>query len=339
MRSGRALEHLPAVAAGVRRRGITAGQVARDRRRSPDEPNSAPPPPSRASTSARSTRRWSRSRTAAAHAAAGAGGAPLPGPALDPDGPEPDPTEGRRLTVARHADGRGHAAGSSWTRWAGRRCRPRSSRSCRPPAPRAMTAPGRSSNADALVQLCRQPARRRAACRRCARGKPHVVVRPRRRRPRRPAPRPRRGATGFGARSPPPAPAGWPATAHPRIVMVPRRASRWTWAGTSGSSRRTSAGRRAVATGTASSPAATPRPTGATCTTCSSGSTVEATGLENSGLVCERHQPRCITASGSSDDPVGRWRTWRPDGTEIAHRPTAAGRQLGAGRRPYAGLP
>ena len=25
--------------------------------------------------------------------------------ALDPDGPEPDPTEGRRLTIAKHADG------------------------------------------------------------------------------------------------------------------------------------------------------------------------------------------------------------------------------------------
>jgi hypothetical protein len=25
--------------------------------------------------------------------------------ALDPDGPEPDPTAGRRLTIARHADG------------------------------------------------------------------------------------------------------------------------------------------------------------------------------------------------------------------------------------------
>ena len=27
--------------------------------------------------------------------------------ALDPDGTEPDPTEGRRLTMARHADGSG----------------------------------------------------------------------------------------------------------------------------------------------------------------------------------------------------------------------------------------
>ena len=34
---------------------------------------------------------------------------------LDPDGPEPDPTEGRPLTLAKHADGSLSPAGSNST--------------------------------------------------------------------------------------------------------------------------------------------------------------------------------------------------------------------------------
>ncbi len=63
---------------------------------------------------------------------------------LDQDGPEPDSTEERFLSVAKHADGSGtgrfHLTRSAW-----RSCRPRWSRSCRRTAPRVTPVPGPSS--------------------------------------------------------------------------------------------------------------------------------------------------------------------------------------------------
>jgi hypothetical protein len=41
------------------------------------------------------------------------------------------------------------------------------------------------------------------------------------------------------------------------------------------------------------------------------------TSLENSGLVCERHHTKVHHGFRIERDPGGRWRTWRPDGTEI----------------------
>jgi hypothetical protein len=41
------------------------------------------------------------------------------------------------------------------------------------------------------------------------------------------------------------------------------------------------------------------------------------TSLENSGLVCERHHTKVHHGFRIQRDPSGRWRTWRPDGTEI----------------------
>ena len=102
VRAGRTLEHLPAVAAGFAAGLITADQIAviapvTTRR-------TWPRPPTKASTSPRSTRCWPTSPPPAAHdqlrqvvqhyLAR-----------LDPDGPEPDPTEGRSLTITRHDDG------------------------------------------------------------------------------------------------------------------------------------------------------------------------------------------------------------------------------------------
>jgi hypothetical protein len=46
------------------------------------------------------------------------------------------------------------------------------------------------------------------------------------------------------------------------------------------------------------------------------------TSLDNSALLCERHSHLVsTTASGSNDNPTARWRTWRPDGTEIRTGP------------------
>ncbi|RBY93615.1 endonuclease [Blastococcus sp. TF02-8] len=41
------------------------------------------------------------------------------------------------------------------------------------------------------------------------------------------------------------------------------------------------------------------------------------TSLENSGLLCERHHTKVHHGFRIERDPAGRWRTYRPDGTEI----------------------
>jgi hypothetical protein len=41
------------------------------------------------------------------------------------------------------------------------------------------------------------------------------------------------------------------------------------------------------------------------------------TSLENSALLCERHHTKAHHGFRVERDPGGRWRTWRPDGTEI----------------------
>ena len=41
------------------------------------------------------------------------------------------------------------------------------------------------------------------------------------------------------------------------------------------------------------------------------------TNLENSALLCERHHTKVHHGFRVHRDPGGRWRTWRPDGTEI----------------------
>jgi hypothetical protein len=41
------------------------------------------------------------------------------------------------------------------------------------------------------------------------------------------------------------------------------------------------------------------------------------TSLENSALLCERHHTKVHHGFRVERDPSGRWRTFRPDGTEI----------------------
>ena len=41
------------------------------------------------------------------------------------------------------------------------------------------------------------------------------------------------------------------------------------------------------------------------------------TCLENSALLCERHHTKVHHGFRVQRDPDGRWRTYRPDGTEI----------------------
>ena len=45
------------------------------------------------------------------------------------------------------------------------------------------------------------------------------------------------------------------------------------------------------------------------------------TSLENSALLCERHHTKVHHGFRVERQPTGRWRTWRPDGTEILLHP------------------
>jgi hypothetical protein len=102
VRSGRALAHLPATAAAFADGAVTAGQVAVIAPIAAEEARAA------AEAQGVDLRAIERSLVAVAE---GDAHAQLPQvvhvylAALDPDGTEPDPTDGRRLSIARHADG------------------------------------------------------------------------------------------------------------------------------------------------------------------------------------------------------------------------------------------
>ena len=104
VRSGRALEHLPATAAAFAAGTITAGQVATIAPIAGDDELAA------AAEQRVNLGAIEESILAVAEGEAHdklAQVVHLYRDALDPDGTEPDPTEGRRLSLVRHADGSG----------------------------------------------------------------------------------------------------------------------------------------------------------------------------------------------------------------------------------------
>jgi hypothetical protein len=96
---------------------------------------------------------------------------------LNPDGTEPDPTEGRSLTLSKHVDGsltlRGEldAVGGEKTPSAGRSCRPRWNPSSRPTGPPATCAPAPSNSATRSSSSPTTPSPP-AACPSCAPSSP-----------------------------------------------------------------------------------------------------------------------------------------------------------------------
>src|SRR4051812_16576317 len=104
VRSGRALEHLPATAAAFADGAVTAGQVA-----------AIAPIASEAALAAAAEQGVDLDAIEQSLVAVAVGEAHAQLPqvvhvyleALDPDGAEPDPTGGRRFTMSRHADGSG----------------------------------------------------------------------------------------------------------------------------------------------------------------------------------------------------------------------------------------
>src|SRR4051812_23850919 len=104
VRSGRALEHLPAAAAAFADGALTAGQVAVIAPIAGEEERTAAVQQGidlgaiEASLIAVASGEAHDKLAQVVH---------VYREALDPDGPEPDPTEGRRLSMVRHADGSG----------------------------------------------------------------------------------------------------------------------------------------------------------------------------------------------------------------------------------------
>ncbi|WP_245177396.1 HNH endonuclease signature motif containing protein [Geodermatophilus sp. DF01_2] len=52
------------------------------------------------------------------------------------------------------------------------------------------------------------------------------------------------------------------------------------------------------------------------------------TDLDNAALLCERHHTKVHHGFRVERRPDGRWRTWRPDGTEILIGPRRTGPPL-----------
>ena len=53
-----------------------------------------------------------------------------------------------------------------------------------------------------------------------------------------------------------------------------------------------------------------------------------ATDLDNAALLCERHHTKAHHGFRVERQPDGRWRTWRPDGSEILIGPGRTGPPL-----------
>ncbi|MGY1643522.1 DUF222 domain-containing protein [Geodermatophilus sp. SYSU D00703] len=316
VRAGRACEHLPAVAAAFAAGHVTADQVAvvapvvtGERRAAAAEQGVDLAEVDAVLADVAVQRPYEELRQVVQHYLA----------RLDTDGPEPDPTEGRRLAIARHADGSltgrfdldavggeklqaalesivqaGRCAGDTRTR------------------PQVL--------ADALVQLCDNAL---AAGRLpILRGhKPQVLVKVGLADLADPAPGPGAAETGFGAVLSAARARGLACDAQvTRIVLGPDGAPL-----DHGRTLRLVPPhlRRAVEVRDGGCVFAG---CGAPTWWCDVHHLLEwihggETSLENSALLCERHHTKVHHGFRIDRRPDGRWRTRRPDGTEIPTGP------------------
>jgi hypothetical protein len=234
---------------------------------------------------------------------------------LDPDGPEPDPTEGRSVSIARHADG-GLTARVELDAVGGEKF-------CA--ALESLVQAGRCAGdlrtraqrlGDALVQLC-DTALAAGSLPILRTVKPHVAVRIDLDDLADPAGGPGAGEMGFGVTISA-ARARWLAcdATVSRIVMTP-----------DGTPLDLGRGHRVVPPHLRR--AVEHRDRGCVFTGCGAPTfwcdvhhllewiNGGETTLDNSALLCERHHTKVHHGFRVERQPDGRWRTWRPDGTEI----------------------
>jgi Domain of unknown function (DUF222) len=313
VRSARALEHFPAVAAGFAAGEITATQVnvvaekvgESERARAEEQGIDL----------GAFDRDWATIAAGAPHEVLKTA-VELFDAALDPDGPEPDPTEGRRLSIAKHADG-SVSGRFDLDAVGGERVQAALESIVQASRPKGDERTRAQQNADALVQLCdNQLAAGNLPTLRTQ--KPHVIVTIDAEDLADTTTTGKSAAeTGFGARISA-ARARWLACdgVITRMVMGPDglpldvgRTQRVVPAHI----------RRAVEMRDGQCVFA-----GCTAPThwCDVHHRLEwinggATSLDNSALVCERHHTKVHHGFRIERDPGGRWHTYRPDGTEI----------------------
>ncbi len=241
------------------------------------------------------------------------------GDALDPDGPEPDPTEGRSLTIVKHADGsvsfRGHLDAVG-----GEKFRTAVEAHVQADRPAGDERTRAQRQGDALVQIADNAlASGSVPVLRTVR--PHVAVRIDLDDLADPATGAGVATTGFGATI---------SAARARWLACDGRISRVVFGPDGvpldvGREQRLVSGhlRRAVELrdgGCVFTGCDAPNPW------CDVHHLVQwidggETSLENSALLCERHHTQVHHGFRVERQPSGRWRTWRPDGTEILTGP------------------
>jgi hypothetical protein len=310
--NGRALEHLPAVAAGFATGAITADQVAVAAQ------VAAPARLAQAAEQGVDLRGFDEALAEAAINSP----ARLPEvvelvlAALDPDGPEPDPTEGRRLSIARHADG-SVSGRFDLDAVGGEKVQAALESIVQASRPKGDERTRAQQNADALVQLCdNQLASGHLPFLRSE--KPHLVVTIGIDDLLDPSPGPNAAETGFGATI---------SAAAARWAACDAKVSRMVLDADGlpldvGRSKRLVPAhiRRAVERRDRHCVFA-----GCSAPThwCDVHHQLEwlrdhgDTSLENSALLCERHHTKVHHGFRVERPPDGRWRTYRPDGSQI----------------------
>ena len=311
VRSGRALQHFPALAQGFAAGEVTAAQV--------DVVASAVGESERAAAAEQGIdlgffdQAWAQVARESPHASLTVAVQAFEA-ALDPDGVEPDPTEGRRLTIAKHADG-SVTGRFDLDAVGGEKVQAAIESIVQADRPKGDLRTRAQQNADALVQLCdNQLASGHLPTLRTV--KPHAVVVLNIDDLADPATGKGAADLGFGATISA-AKARWLTCdgSISRIVMGPDgvpldlgRDHRVVTPGLRKAVERRDEG--CVFAGC-----------GAPTWWCDVHHLVHwifggETSLENSALLCERHHTKVHHGFRVERDPGGRWRTYRPDDTE-----------------------
>ena len=312
LRAGRVLEHFPLIAAGFAGGEITAAQV---------EVIADAVGPGELARAAEQgidlggfDEDWARVAMESSHEALKIAVQAFAA-ALDPDGPEPDPTEGRRLSIVKHADG------STTGRWdldavASEKVQAAIESQVQADRPEGDLRTRVQQQADAFVQLAdNQLASGQLPVLRGE--KPHVVLQLRVEDLIDPATGAQAASMGFGAQISA-ARARWLAcdAVVSRVVMGP-----------DGTPLDYGRKHRIVPASLRRAVVARDR----TCVFAGCGAphwwadvhhlvhwiNGGETSLQNSALLCERHHTKAHHGFTVERDPGGRWHTYRPDDTEI----------------------
>ena len=312
VRSGRVLEHFPVLAAGFAEGVVTAGQVnVVAEKIGPSEVAKAQ---EQGIDLAAFDQVWAQVAAESPHESLAAAVQAFQD-ALDPDGPEPDPTEGRRFTMVTHADG-SVTGRLELDAVGGEKVKAAVESIVQADRPKGDERTRVQQNADALVQLAdNQLASGDLPILRTV--KPHVVV----------------GielddlvdpATGAGA-----AELGFGATisaARARYLACDGSISRIVM-GPDGVPLDLGRDHRVVTPGLRKAVERRDQSCvfagcGAPSWWCDVHHLIHwlhggETNLQNSALLCERHHTKVHHGFRVQRDPGGRWRTYRPDDTEI----------------------